>query len=87
MPRRRRQGRGPRRRVMLAFGVLVVAATVVLALLEAFERTGLLTRWFGVSALRGFGSRALDTLTATPLLIALLAVGGTLIAAAVLSRK
>lgn len=72
---------------MLALGLAAVGAALVLALADAFERTGLLARWFGWNALRGLGARALETLTAAPLLVALLAVGGTLIAAAALSRK
>lgn len=87
--RRRRKGRptGPRRRIMLCLGVAMLCVAAALAIADAFERTGLVTKWFGVNAVRGFGSRTLDTLTAAPLLIALLAIGGTLIAAAVLSRK
>jgi hypothetical protein len=72
---------------MFALGLSIVVVAAALALTDAFGRTGPLARWLGWNAMRGLGARALDTLTATPLLIALLAAGGTLIAAAVFSRK
>jgi len=76
-----------RRRLLLVLGLILILSAVVLAAMRAFERTAVLERIFGWSALQSFASRTLDTLTTAPVLVALLAAGGTLIAVGLIRRR
>lgn len=68
-------------------GLMLVVGAVVLAAGRSLERAGLLEKWLGWSALHGFAQRSLEILWTTPLLVALLAAGGTLIVVGFLSRR
>ncbi len=72
---------------MAAIGVIAIVTAIAFALSRSFQRTGLFEKFFGWSALRSFTERTGEVLTSTPMLVALLAVGGTLLLAAVLVRK
>lgn len=74
-------------RAMRWLGLAMVIAAVVLAAGRSFERAGLLEKWLGWSALNGFAERTLEILSTAPLLVALLAAGGTLLVLGVLLRR
>ena len=84
---RRRRNRRPRRRTMSAIGIIAIVTAIAFALSRSFQRAGLFEKFFGWSALRSFTGRAGEVLTSTPMLVALLAVGGTLLLAAAFARK
>lgn len=72
---------------MRLLGVVLVIGAVLLAVGRAFERGGLLEKWLGWSALHGFFQRTVELLSSTPLLVGMMAAGGTLIAIGVLWRR
>lgn len=84
---RRRRLRSRRRRLASRLGLVLILAAVLLAVARSFERAALIERIFGWNALRDFISRTLDILTTAPVLVALLAVGGTLLVTSLLSRR
>lgn len=72
---------------MRLLGLALVVGAVILALGRAFERSGLLEKWLGWSTLHGFFQRTLEILSTAPLLVGMLAAGGTLMAIGVLWRR
>lgn len=72
---------------MRLLGVALVVAAVVLGVGHAFERSGVLEKWLGWSVLHGFLQRTLEILSTTPLLVGMLAAGGTLIVVGMLWRR
>ncbi|KAA0213542.1 MAG: hypothetical protein DYG94_12840 [Leptolyngbya sp. PLA3] len=72
---------------MRLLGVALALAAVVLAAGRAFQRSGLLEKWLGWSALHGFFQRTLEILSTAPLLVALLTAGATLIVIGTLGRR
>jgi len=72
---------------MSAIGIIAIVTAIAFALSRSFQRAGLFEKFFGWSALRSFTGRAGEVLTSTPMLVALLAVGGTLLLAAAFARK
>jgi hypothetical protein len=72
---------------MSVVGVVAIVTAIAFALSRSFQRAGLFEKFFGWSALRSFSGRTGEVLTSTPLLIALLALGVTLLLAAALTRK
>lgn len=72
---------------MIVVGVLLLMGTLLLASLSAVDRAGLLERWFGWMALRGFVTRAAEVLAMTPVLAGFMIVGLILIVAGSVSRR
>ncbi len=72
---------------MAALGVIAVVTAVAFAMSRSFQRAGLFEKLFGWSALRGFFERVAEVLTSTPMLVALLLGGVTLLLAAAFARK
>lgn len=68
-------------------GLALVVVSIVLATGRALDRTGLLEKWLGWSALRGFGSRVGESLTTAPMLVAMLAIGCTLVIVGAIRRR
>jgi hypothetical protein len=72
---------------MSVLGVIAIVTAIAFALSRSFQRAGLFEKFFGWGAVRSFSGRTGEVLTSTPLLIALLALGVTLLLAAALTRK
>ncbi|GAB4383974.1 MAG: hypothetical protein Kow0022_05150 [Phycisphaerales bacterium] len=66
---------------------MLILTAVVLATGRAVDQTGLLERWFGWNALRGFGRRVLESMTTVPTLVALLTAGCTLVVVGLVRRR
>lgn len=85
--RRCRSRRGARRSRLVILGFALVVVSIALATGRALDRTGLLEKWLGWNALRGFGNRLLESLTTVPMLVAMLAIGCTLVLVGVVRRR